>query len=229
VSDEKSVVTLYELLLQHFSLDELNTLCFRLGVDFESLEGSGKASKARELVLLMNRRDQLIDLIEELQLMRPNVQFVVPIDAAESSASVSQATDMTTPDVLRISEDVTGILASFLSTTGDVNAQDDQLVPAEKIYELILFFSQLENSDYLAQTLRRFQENPEKRQAVFQTTLLETLEESPVFFQTLADLVKAQEGGKESTAVFKTEISGGTVGQVINVDKIEGGLNINKR
>jgi hypothetical protein len=228
MSDDKTVVALYELLLRHFSLDELRTLCFRLGVDFDSVEGNGKAGKARELVLLMKRQDRLLDLIEEIQLMRPNVQFAVPHDKSGSSTPVSQATDITMADVFRTAEDVTRLLTPFLKSTADVNLQNDQMKLSEQIYELILLFSQLENNDYLTQTLRRFQENPEKRQAVFQTTLMETLEESPVFLQTLADLVKAHEGDEESRPVFKTEISGGEVGQVINIDKLEGGLNINK-
>ncbi|UCC52031.1 MAG: hypothetical protein JSV68_23490 [Anaerolineaceae bacterium] len=137
MNDDKSVVELYDLLLKHFSLDELRTLCFRLGVDFDSVEGNGKAGKARELVLFMKRQDRLLDLVEEIQLTRPDVQITAPYDTNESSTSATQATEVTTADVTR----------------------------------------------------------------------------------------KAEE---ESKAVFKTEISGGEVGQVINIDKLEGGLNINK-
>ena len=227
MSDDKSVVSLYELLLRHFNLDELRTLCFRLGIDFDSVEGSAKAGKARELLLDMNRRGRLNELVDEVQLMRPDVKFELPGSSETSSASAAQAADSTPADGSRLAEDVTGVLASFVTASANGVLPDDQREFAEGAYELILFFAQLEENEYLAQTLKRFEENPEKRQAVFQSTLLESLEESPLFLQTLAGMAKAKEGDEAGRAVFKTDISGGEVGQVINIDKLEGGLNIN--
>lgn len=222
MNDDKSVVALFELLLRHFNLDELRTLCFRLGIDFDSVEGSGKAGRARELLLYVNRRGRLGELVDEVQQMRPDIQFELPDDSDAPGTNDSQ-----TADGSHIAEDVTGMLTSFVQSRADGNSQGDQKELAEGVYELILFFAQLENNDYLAQTLKRFEENPEKRQAVFQTTLLESLEESPFFLQTLADLAKAENGDEAAQPLFKTEISGGEVGQVINIDKLEGGLNIN--
>lgn len=66
---------IYRLLNQHFSLEELKTLCFDLGIDYENLSGSGKAAKARELVLYLDRRGQLPKLISVGKRQRPNVQW----------------------------------------------------------------------------------------------------------------------------------------------------------
>jgi hypothetical protein len=42
--------------------EELTTLCFRLGVAYDDLGGSGRIDKARELVLLLNRTSHLEEL-----------------------------------------------------------------------------------------------------------------------------------------------------------------------
>ncbi len=41
---------------RHYSLDEVRTLCFELGVDYDNLPGEGKKGKARELILSESRR-----------------------------------------------------------------------------------------------------------------------------------------------------------------------------
>ena len=53
-----------------FDLEELRTLCMDLGVDFDSLRGEGKAAKARELVLYMQRRGRLDALVAAVQAAR---------------------------------------------------------------------------------------------------------------------------------------------------------------
>lgn len=59
-----------------FNMDELETICFNLNIDFDSIEGSTKAAKARELVSHLNRRGSLLELINELIRQRPTVNWV---------------------------------------------------------------------------------------------------------------------------------------------------------
>jgi uncharacterized protein len=56
---------LLQTLTDHFSDDELRTLCFKLGVDYEDLPGQSRAAKARELVAYCERHDRVVDLEEE--------------------------------------------------------------------------------------------------------------------------------------------------------------------
>ena len=58
---------LYRQLVSQFDLEELAALCFDLDVDFEEIKGTGKSAKARELVLYMERRGQLVQLREAIQ------------------------------------------------------------------------------------------------------------------------------------------------------------------
>jgi hypothetical protein len=64
---------LFNHLREHFSLEELRTLCFDLDVDYESLPGEGKEAKARELVLYQQRLEKLDQLAEAIRRVRGNV------------------------------------------------------------------------------------------------------------------------------------------------------------
>lgn len=70
-----NLVRLHELLAQHFSLEELGTLCFRLGLDIADLPGEGKNNKARDLVTYMERRIHTAELIAMAKRERPAVDW----------------------------------------------------------------------------------------------------------------------------------------------------------
>lgn len=63
---------LHQFLVDHFSVDELKTLCFNLGVEFEDLSGEGRSGKARELVKAMQRQVRLEHLVAHLSIARPD-------------------------------------------------------------------------------------------------------------------------------------------------------------
>lgn len=67
-----STTELYEILRARFSLGEIRTLCLTLGIDYESLEGQGKADKARELVLYVDLRGRVPDLEDAMREVRPD-------------------------------------------------------------------------------------------------------------------------------------------------------------
>jgi hypothetical protein len=66
---------LRELLTNHFDDEELRTLCFDLGIDYDDLRGEGKASKARELVTYLERRGRIDDLVEIGKRVRPRLEW----------------------------------------------------------------------------------------------------------------------------------------------------------
>jgi Effector-associated domain 7/CHAT domain len=57
---------LVQLIAEKFSKEELKTLCFEYGVDFDDLSGEGKQAKAWELILYLKRRDRLRDFYDFL-------------------------------------------------------------------------------------------------------------------------------------------------------------------
>ncbi len=69
----KQLAQLRQNLVDSFSDDELRTLCFDLGVDYDTLPSGGKEGTARELVAYLERRRRLLDLIDLCRQRRPNV------------------------------------------------------------------------------------------------------------------------------------------------------------
>lgn len=58
-SSSAELTRMWETLRDLCSLAELQSLCFTLGIDWDTLPGAEKLSKARELVLYLARRNEL--------------------------------------------------------------------------------------------------------------------------------------------------------------------------
>lgn len=68
-----TAVDLRRILTRLFDEEELETLCFDLRVDYESLPAQGKAGKARELVRLCERMGQMAVLEGAIRRERPSL------------------------------------------------------------------------------------------------------------------------------------------------------------
>lgn len=66
------------LLTENFDLEELRTLAFDLGVDFDNLRGEGKEAKARELVAYLERSGRLGELVDVIRELRPRLGPFLP-------------------------------------------------------------------------------------------------------------------------------------------------------
>ncbi|MCA9873496.1 MAG: CHAT domain-containing protein [Anaerolineales bacterium] len=75
VTDQAYLTQIYELLMAHFDEAELQTLCFYLGIDYESLVGAAKPGKTRALVQYCDRAGRLADLREKVKGERPFVEW----------------------------------------------------------------------------------------------------------------------------------------------------------
>jgi hypothetical protein len=74
--EEQSRLThLRETLDARFNREELRTLCFDLGIDYDDLPGEGRAAKARELVARMHQLSRIPDLIRVGARMRSDVAW----------------------------------------------------------------------------------------------------------------------------------------------------------
>ena len=62
-------------LVNHFSEEELHTLCFELGIDYEALPAVGKDGKAREFVAHLQRQERIPELVTICRNLRPNVHW----------------------------------------------------------------------------------------------------------------------------------------------------------
>ena len=67
------LVQLRHVLDTRFSAQELRTLCFDLGIEYEDLPGEGRASRARELVAFFERRERIPELVRAIQAIRADI------------------------------------------------------------------------------------------------------------------------------------------------------------
>lgn len=70
---EMSREALRRVLDDHYNIEELKDLCLTLGIDYEDIPGDTQSAKARELVLYMQRRDRLAELVEQVMRERPTL------------------------------------------------------------------------------------------------------------------------------------------------------------
>lgn len=89
--DPQYAARLYKMLDRYFNEQELRSLMFGLGVDYDSLAGAGKSDKARELIGYMFRRGSLEKLLLGVNRERPNVPWPYP-PINEPFAEPSQST-----------------------------------------------------------------------------------------------------------------------------------------
>lgn len=73
--DRPELTHLRDLLDKRLNLEELKGLCFELGIDSENLDGTTKIAKARELVMHMERRGELVRLRDWIKVHRPDIQL----------------------------------------------------------------------------------------------------------------------------------------------------------
>jgi hypothetical protein len=66
---------LYENLNRYFSLDEIRTINFNMGIDYDSIPGEAKPAKIRELLIILGRQGKLPDLLGLVNRYRPNANW----------------------------------------------------------------------------------------------------------------------------------------------------------
>lgn len=91
------------LLNQYFSLEEIRSLCFEMGVDYDSIPGEGKAAKVRELILGFSRQGHLPELRSLVVKERPHVVWPeIPADfELPSSGPWSAAPQSTSQTIIQ--------------------------------------------------------------------------------------------------------------------------------
>jgi hypothetical protein len=96
-AEDTKPVDLLGQLVRSFDEEELRTLCYSLGIDYDNLPASGKLAKARELLKFLQRRDQLPKLITLCQKERPKISWTSlvvenPVENSPTTTSTSGET-----------------------------------------------------------------------------------------------------------------------------------------
>ena len=75
---QPQLVELNSKMNQYFSLAEIESLCFDMGIDFDSLGGEGRGAKIRELIEFCRRRGRDEELVAKVRAERPQVAWPGP-------------------------------------------------------------------------------------------------------------------------------------------------------
>jgi hypothetical protein len=62
-------------MVTRFDEEELKTLCFHLSVDYENLGALGKENKVRQLLLYLDKRQRILELVERIERDRPDINL----------------------------------------------------------------------------------------------------------------------------------------------------------
>ncbi|WP_420630783.1 hypothetical protein [Candidatus Leptofilum sp.] len=79
---------IFQLMRKHLSLEDIKSICFMLGNNYDDLSGDGLSGKVRELILNAERQGQLKNLIATLSKYRPHVIWP-GLEAEEHQETIS--------------------------------------------------------------------------------------------------------------------------------------------
>ncbi len=82
-----ALAQLQQIVDRHFGEEELVTLCFQLGVEYDNLPAKGKSHKARELVRNLERRGRVLKLVELVEQQRSEVPWGNQLDSIKQTLS----------------------------------------------------------------------------------------------------------------------------------------------
>lgn len=77
------------ILDERFNESELRDLCFDLDIDYDSLSGTSKSDKARELIDRLRRYQRIPALQTRLQQFRPDISLETVVDSVEQQSLLS--------------------------------------------------------------------------------------------------------------------------------------------
>jgi DNA polymerase III delta prime subunit len=78
---------LRQLLSTWFNLDGLRTLCFELDVEYEDLPAETRSGKARELIIYLDRRGRISDLVTIGAQLRPDIPWQEAVELGQAPAA----------------------------------------------------------------------------------------------------------------------------------------------
>ncbi len=132
-----------DLIHNHFDLEELRELCFRLGIRYDDLPGETLSARTRELVLRLDRERRLDDLLNFCAHLRPKTEWPdlsVPVDleAAPPSAAPERNPRQIFLSHARQDADFAHQLANDLRRHGwEIWLAPDSIRPGEKWVDAI--------------------------------------------------------------------------------------------
>lgn len=99
---------LFESLNRYFSLDEIRTICFNMGIDYDSIPGEAKSAKTRELIQDLARNQRLRELLDLVTRYRPRVAWPPMPENFQLSSSLEWASSSQTAQSIQYGDVIHG-------------------------------------------------------------------------------------------------------------------------
>ena len=125
----QGLAELRNLIDQHFSLEEIQTLCFDMQVEFEHLAGNTRPLKIQNLIVYLTQRQRLPDLMEWLKQQRPNVSW----ELAQSAHWPAMPTEEPSEAVVAYAGERPGRMTQYLDFEVEVGHGIGQEYPVSVI------------------------------------------------------------------------------------------------
>ncbi len=87
---QEALTELRQKLMAHFSEQDLRTLCFDLGIEYDDLSGDNRESKARELINRFKRRESMGELLSACSKSRPGAMWDKLAEATQEPTQASK-------------------------------------------------------------------------------------------------------------------------------------------
>jgi hypothetical protein len=103
---------LLPILIDHFNVEELRTLCFNLDIDYEDLPPGGKSAKARALIEHSQRHRRFVVLAVAIRKARPEIAWdeLTQDKGAQPETAVAAPPSPVGTETLIISQSVTALI-----------------------------------------------------------------------------------------------------------------------
>lgn len=122
---------LHGKLSSYFNLEEIRTICFGMGVDYDSLPGEGKAAKARELIYELARKGRLQELVDRLRIERRHVAWADPPADLELPQAAAAGSSGSTTNIYNIDTGGGAYIPGTVQTSGGAFVGRDQVVQGD--------------------------------------------------------------------------------------------------
>jgi hypothetical protein len=207
---QQHLIGLRQILETRFNEGELRTLSFDLGVAYDDLPAGGAADKARELISYLERRNRISDLVESGKKQRPDIPWETALKSIREAPS-----------------DLQSIRPGRSRAKKTVEPDGDRM---RDLYTVVKH--KLTGDAYAEQTLGRLAKNPdsESRRAALVGVVEEKIEDDPAFAEALQRLLaEAREAAMETITQQVTVSDQAQTGDITQVGKIEGNVDLSKR
>jgi hypothetical protein len=220
----EKLVQLRENLVRYFDEEELRTLCYDLGVDYDSLRGEGKAARARELVAYLERHSRIPEFVRLVRKLRPQVSGDEAPEMLDQDSSIEQPPQATNPATVNtLASSIVAALASYFRKRSGRPLQETSQTTSGGVdifYETVK--TRLQAHSAAMEALADLEAAPGDPdiQAALRLQLKKLIMADPALAHELRQMLEETMQGRQPVT-FVTQVHGGEVGKIVNIGQAD--------